>query len=67
MESKPGDLAGLAESSTKVLVGESSTVSETQAADAAAAWEDVPDPDEDDLDDLDGTSFDLMLDMRMRF
>ncbi|KAM0141237.1 hypothetical protein ACHAO1_002016 [Botrytis cinerea] len=53
MESKPGDLAGLAESSTKVLVGESSTVSETQAADAAAAWEDVPDPDEDDLDDLD--------------
>ncbi|KAF7932632.1 uncharacterized protein EAE98_003931 [Botrytis deweyae] len=53
MESKPGDLAGLAESSTKALVGESSTVSETQAADATAAWEDVPDPDEDDLDDLD--------------
>ncbi|TGO17411.1 hypothetical protein BPAE_0432g00030 [Botrytis paeoniae] len=53
MDSKPGDLAGLAESSTKALVGESSTVSERQAADATAAWEDVPDPDEDDLDDLD--------------
>lgn len=57
MESKPGDLAGLAESSAKALINESNTVSETQAADAAAGWEDVPDPDDDDLDDLDGTIF----------
>lgn len=53
MESKPGDLAGLAESLTKATLNESSTASETQAGDAAAGWEDVPDPDEDDLDDLD--------------
>ncbi|KAF7858552.1 hypothetical protein EAF04_009152 [Stromatinia cepivora] len=53
MESKPGDLTGLAESLTKATVNESSTTSETQARDAAAGWEDVPDPDEDDLDDLD--------------
>ncbi|KAI9642797.1 Peroxisome chaperone and import receptor [Ciborinia camelliae] len=53
MESKPGNLAGLAESSTKALVNESSTASEPQATDATAGWEDVSDPDEDDLDDLD--------------
>lgn len=55
MDLKPGDLAELAETSSKALVNESSTASETKAADTAAEWEDVPDPDEDDLDDLDGT------------
>ncbi|QSZ31730.1 hypothetical protein DSL72_001298 [Monilinia vaccinii-corymbosi] len=53
MESKPGDLAGLEESSSQVLINESRTASETQAAHAVAEPEDVPDPDEDDLDDLD--------------
>lgn len=55
MDSKPGDLSGLAESSTKVLINEPGTVSETQAANVVADWEDVSDPEEDDLDDLDGT------------
>lgn len=52
MESKPGDLEGLAESSGKAIKKET-TVS-AQESKAPACTEDVPDPDEDDLDDLDG-------------
>jgi peroxin-19 len=56
MESKPGDLEGLAESSTKALASEASAASASKPAEGGAAMEeeDVPDPDEDDLDDLDG-------------
>ncbi|KAH6674630.1 Pex19 protein family-domain-containing protein [Halenospora varia] len=65
METKPGDLAGLAETSASTLKTEaekeSSTVtaSTSKPADPApeatvsAPIESVPDPDEDDLDDLD--------------
>jgi peroxin-19 len=56
MESKPGDLEGLAESSTKALASEASAASAPKPAEGGATVEDedVPDPDEDDLDDLDG-------------
>ncbi|PQE27566.1 hypothetical protein CJF30_00007932 [Rutstroemia sp. NJR-2017a BBW] len=55
MESKPGDLEGLAESSTKALASEASAASAPKPAEGGATMEDedVPDPDEDDLDDLD--------------
>lgn len=53
MESKPGDLEGLAQTTGKAIEKEEpkSTTSMTLAD---PALEDVPDPDEDDLDDLDG-------------
>jgi len=54
MESKPGDLEGLAQTTGKAIEKEESNPT------TAFAWkqdpapvEDVPDPDEDDLDDLD--------------
>ncbi|KAM3072310.1 Peroxisome chaperone and import receptor [Clarireedia jacksonii] len=55
METKPGDLEGLAETSTKALASGASATSAPKPAEEGAAMEeeDVPDPDEDDLDDLD--------------
>lgn len=53
METKVGDLEGLAASSTKSMAGETKPEAAT-AAPKAEEWEDAPDPDEDDLDDLDG-------------
>lgn len=69
METKAGDLAGLAETSVKTIQKETealptpkdpaptqaaSKVEDAPNAQDVAATEDVPDPDEDDLDDLDG-------------
>jgi hypothetical protein len=64
MEKKPGDLEGLAEASGKVMEEESDTAlipKDPAPADVpkpkeSVPTEDVPDPDEDDLDDLDGKS-----------
>lgn len=60
MEKKPGDLEGLVQTSEKISgrEAESSSKPTTEAAKSenAIATEDVPDPDEDDLDDLDGNS-----------
>jgi len=53
MESKPGDLEGLAESRVKTLQKESTPAVSVTASDLQDE-ENVPDPDEDDLDDLDG-------------
>ncbi|KAG4429652.1 hypothetical protein IFR05_014856, partial [Cadophora sp. M221] len=66
METKPGDLEGLAETSSKAIQKEAETEKETKPvskdpAPAAAppiqqditSTAEVPDPDEDDLDDLD--------------
>lgn len=60
MESKPGDLEGLAATTGKALEKESEAASKPRdpappvEVKALVATEDVPDPDEDDLDDLDG-------------
>jgi len=53
METKPGDLEGLAESSVKALKKDSETAKATVPTPSASTTS-VPDPDEDDLDDLDG-------------
>lgn len=53
METKPGDLEGLAESSGKAIEKESQDAKASVPTPAPAATS-VPDPDEDDLDDLDG-------------
>ena len=53
MEKEPGDLEGLAKTSGKVVELESSS---TPEAKEPVPKEEVPDPDEDDLDDLDGKS-----------
>lgn len=52
METKAGDLEGLAKTSAEVLKSEGRS-STTQASHVLQV-EDAPDPDEDDLDDLDG-------------
>ncbi|KAG0652118.1 Peroxisomal farnesylated [Hyphodiscus hymeniophilus] len=52
MESKPGDLEGLAQSAGKAIEKDASTTI-TSASKPDPIVEDVPDPDEDDLDDLD--------------
>lgn len=60
MEKKAGDLEGLLETSEKILEREAETSSkpapEAVKSEDAIPTEDVPDPDEDDLDDLDGNS-----------
>ncbi|KAH6722356.1 Pex19 protein family-domain-containing protein [Leptodontidium sp. MPI-SDFR-AT-0119] len=65
METKPGDLEGLAETSSKAIQKEAEAESKPVSKDPApaeaaapvqqnvASAEEVPDPDEDDLDDLD--------------
>jgi peroxin-19 len=53
MEKKPGDLEGLAESSGKAIKTESQDA-KANIPTPVAATTSVPDPDEDDLDDLDG-------------
>ncbi|KAE9377727.1 Pex19-domain-containing protein [Stipitochalara longipes BDJ] len=61
MESKPGDLEGLAETSGKAIEKETTAVPTPKDPASAALpkpnnpvpTEEVPDPDEDDLDDLD--------------
>jgi len=52
MESKPGDLEGLAESGVKILQKEAAPAASVTATEPQDE-ENVPDPDEDDLDDLD--------------
>lgn len=61
MESKPGDLEGVARTSEKVLGKEAEPTvnipqdpAPNEVFKASEPTEDVPDPDEDDLDDLDG-------------
>jgi peroxin-19 len=62
MEKQPGDLEGLAEASGKAMEKESDPAlvpKDPASADIPkpkdpVPTEDVPDPDEDDLDDLDG-------------
>jgi len=62
MESKPGDSEGLAEASGKALEKETTAVpvskdpapAEVPKPNNPISTEEVPDPDEDDLDDLDG-------------
>ena len=54
MESKPGDLAGLAHTTMKAIeTAETQTTASATKSDPTPS-EDIPDPDEDDLDDLDG-------------
>jgi peroxin-19 len=53
MEKEPGDLESLVEASGKAMETESSSTPNTKDP---APKEEVPDPDEDDLDDLDGQS-----------
>jgi len=53
MESKAGDLEGLADTTAKALKTELKTESDPKDPTSLKA-EDVPDLDEDDLDDLDG-------------
>lgn len=53
MENKPGDLEGLADATGKAVERESATTA-AQIPPPTAAVADAPDPDEDDLDDLDG-------------
>jgi hypothetical protein len=53
METKAGDLEGLVKSSTTTMENEKKTSSASESLNAPPA-ESVPDPDEDDLDDLDG-------------
>ena len=68
MESKPGDLEGLAEASGKAMETDTTAVPipKDPASEAPKPKEgspvptkDVPDPDEDDLDDLDGESLEF--------
>jgi hypothetical protein len=56
MEAKAGDLEGLATTSTQAMKNQ---VASSNGGDAAkdAPIEHAPDPEEDDLDDLDGTSW----------
>jgi peroxin-19 len=60
MEAKPGNLEGLAKSSGEAVENEAEVTSTPkdpapkQESTAPITTEDVPDPDEDDLDDLDG-------------
>jgi len=70
METKPGDLEGLAEVSSKAIQKEEepAPVSKDPASTTAAptrkdvaSSEEVPDPDEDDLDDLDGAYLHVFL------
>lgn len=59
METKPGDLEGLAQTTAKAMEPEKKEDNTTpKANDPAppAAAEAAPDPEEDDLDDLDGKS-----------
>ena len=64
MEKKPGDLEGLAEASGKAMEKESDPAPVADPASetpkpkegSPVPTKDVPDPDEDDLDDLDGES-----------
>jgi hypothetical protein len=70
MENTPGDLKGLAESSTKILQTENKAkkpapspapASASTVPAAPAPQEEFPDPEEDDLDDLDGNLKLLMI------
>jgi peroxin-19 len=65
MEQKPGDLEGLAETSTKILQTENAATtpapSATVKSDVPTPPEEFPDPEEDDLDDLDGISYKFIL------
>jgi len=60
METMPGDLEGLAVTTAKAIDKESDESVKPKdpashaGAKVAVATENVPDPDEDDLDDLDG-------------
>lgn len=60
MEKKAEDVEGLVETSDKNLEGEAEATSkatpEAVKLEDVTPGEDVPDPDEDDLDDLDGNS-----------
>jgi hypothetical protein len=53
MESKPGDVEGLAQNTTNAIEKEELQAAKFLKPDPAPQ-EDAPDPDEDDLDDLDG-------------
>lgn len=64
METKPGDLEGLAQTSVSALEADKKAAdtkteqkedTAPKATDPSPQVADVPDPDEDDLDDLDGT------------
>ena len=55
METKSGNLEGIPKSTGKATETEiKAPESASKPKDRAPATEDVPDPDEDDLDDLDG-------------
>jgi peroxin-19 len=60
METRPGDLEGLATASGKAVEKEAESTTKPkdpaskEETKAPIPTEDVPDPDEDDLDDLDG-------------
>ncbi len=56
METKAGNLEGLAESSSRILESEATSKESKSKDESKVEEEDVPDPDEDDLDDLDGIS-----------
>ncbi|KIM95157.1 hypothetical protein OIDMADRAFT_45142 [Oidiodendron maius Zn] len=53
METKPGDLGGLAQTVAKEMGPEKKEKDTSKVSDPAPPVADAPDPDEDDLDDLD--------------
>jgi hypothetical protein len=53
METKAGDIDGLSQPSAKIAEKEPKVVEEPKA-NSSIPVEDAPDPEEDDLDDLDG-------------
>jgi hypothetical protein len=60
METKPGDSEGLFQTTEKSLKTATKEVESTPKANGLApSAEEVPDPDEDDLDDLDGSYHNL--------
>ena len=60
MEQKPGDLEGLAKTTGKAIEKETQAVPQPKDP---ALMADVPDPDEDDLDDLDGKFYKYLLNL----
>jgi hypothetical protein len=54
MESKPGNLESLANTTGKTIKKEAAETTTSTSKPDPAPVDSVPDPDEDDLDDLDG-------------
>lgn len=64
MEPKPGGIEGLAQTTGKPIEKQDIKADAPAAQQDPVPGEDVPDPDEDDLDDLDGLWFPVAHDGR---